>query len=251
VHAPALAPDGQALWPERFPAAWLEAERRRIGGAHFETVYQGNPIAVGAGVFRSSAWFRPIPPELLASLLPRLDRYTFIDLAWSAKQTADYTAACTVGTDPGDPEGRLYVLSWFRQRVDEAALVPALAAHLLAVRPHAVGVEVGAYRQQATVELVRALDRALAGRLACSVDGVPVAADKVTRARVPAARGEAGLLFVDRAHPLWPTVEAELLGFPLAAKDDCVDALSGACALALSAAALRQRARPRRFQMAP
>jgi predicted phage terminase large subunit-like protein len=250
LHTPALSPDGQALWPQRFPIDWLEAERRRIGGAQFETVWQGNPIAVGAGIFRSAEWFRALPADLLATVLPKLTRHTFIDLAWSAKQTADSTVACTVGVDPGDPEHRLYVLSWFRQRVDAADLLPALAEHLLAVRPHAVGVEVGAYRQRATAELVRALDRALAGRLACSVGGVPVATDKVTRARVPAAKAEAGLVFCDRHHPLWPIAEAELLGFPNAAHDDCVDALSGAAALALESAALRQRARPQRFAMA-
>ena len=71
------------------------------------------------------------------------------------------------------------------------------------------------------------LRQLLSGRLAANVEGIRVTTDKVARARLPAAWAEAGLLHGDHGLPLWPTFEREVVGFPLGAHDDTVDALRG------------------------
>ena len=110
----------------------------------------------------------------------------------------------------------------------EDGLPAALADHIALVAPALVTVEVPAYRQEATLVLVRQLNQALQGRAACHVAAVPVSTDKVVRARAHAGKAEAGDARYDRGHPLWPVVEAELLAFPGGADDDLVDSCSGA-----------------------
>jgi phage terminase large subunit-like protein len=227
---PLIPPEG-ALWPTRFPLPHLEGERRRIGGARFETVWQGVPTGVGAGIFRAAEWFRNLPADFPV-LARRLTTVTHVDLAFSEKKTADFTAAVTVGYDPADPVRRLYFTHFWRQKVAEDGLPDALADHLAAVQPAIVTVEVPAYRQEATLVLVRQLSQRLLGRAGCHVAAVPVSTDKVVRARAHAGKAEAGDAHYDRGHPLWPVTEAELLAFPGGQHDDLVAAcLYGADAL--------------------
>jgi predicted phage terminase large subunit-like protein len=216
-----------ALWPERFPVAHLQDERRRIGGARFATVWQGVPTGVGAGIFRTASWFRPLPREFPV-IARSLTTITHIDTAWGTKQTSDWTAAVTAGYSPADPQRRLYFTNFWRHKVAEDGLAADLADHIAAVRPALVTVEVPAFRQEATLTLVRDISQKLIGRHACAVLAVPVSTDKVVRARAHAAKAEAGEAYYDRGHPLWPVVEAELLAFPGAEHDDLVDGASGA-----------------------
>lgn len=238
-----------SIWPGKWSLDWLLAERRRLGSQQWQTIWQGNPIAVGVGPFRSAEWFRPLP-DGFAELAPRLVRLTGIDVAWSSKQTADETVALTVGFDPTDPQRRLYILALFRRQIDavddQGTLAEALAEHLIAVRPHAVGVELDPFRQTATAQLILALQAQLLGKLpaGCAVTGVPVATDKVTRARPVAAHGEAGLLHVDKGSGAWQRAEPQFLGFPQAAHDDCVDAASIATAMALGLVGQQAAAKP-------
>lgn len=103
-------------------------------------------------------------------------------------------------------------------------------AHLGDVRPHLVGVEEPAYRQAAVQDLVARVHRRTP---AAGIRTIRPSKDKTTRALLPAARAEAGLVFVDQQAPWYPVFEAECLGFPLAKYDDQVDAFSGACLLAM------------------
>jgi hypothetical protein len=63
LEMPAISETGEALWPERYPLAWLEAKRASIGGPLFSALYQGDPSALGGDVFKASAWFRPLPAD--------------------------------------------------------------------------------------------------------------------------------------------------------------------------------------------
>ena len=225
-YAPLTERSEGALWPTRFPVPHLEGERRRIGGARFETVWQGVPTGVGAGIFREAGWFRPLPRDF-PILARRLTTVTHVDLAFSEKRTADFTACVTGGYDPADPARRIYVTHLWRQKVAEDGLPEALAEHIALVKPALVTVEVPAYRQEATLVLVRDINRRLLNRHSCHVAAVPVSTDKVVRARAHAGKAEAGDMLYDRGHPLWPVAEAELLAFPGGQHDDLVDAFSG------------------------
>lgn len=233
-----------SIWPQRWSLDWLGAERARLGAAQWSTVWQGSPITIGAGVFRPE-WFRPLP-EHWPQLAPRLRRCTGIDLAWSSRETADYTACVSVGYLPEDPQRRLYLLGVWRARIDEEGLVEALVAHLRSVAPHYVGIERGAYRQAATDNLIQQVRASLYGQLRehPAVVGVDATTDKVARARTLAVHGEAGLVYADRELPLWPVFEAEALALPRGAHDDLVDASSIATQLALTASTVQQQQHP-------
>jgi predicted phage terminase large subunit-like protein len=139
----------------------------------------------------------------------------------------------TCAYHPGDPARALYVLGAWRRRIDQDGLAEALAEHLLAVRPHVVGVEQAAYKQAATQALVQDLVYRTNNRLATTVRAIPSVQDKVTRARPAAAKGEAGLLYVDRGLPEVDVLIRECLALPLGEHDDLADALSGAAAMCL------------------
>lgn len=232
--------EGRApLWPGRFPLSWVQQERTRLGTAQFQLVHQGDPLLMGGAVWRAAGWFRDLPPhtrQLTARGQPFLEecvRCTYIDTAWSEKQTADFTAVVTCAYHPSDPARCLYVLGAWRRRVDADGLAEALAEHLLAVRPHVVGVEQAAYKQAATGALVQELVYRTNGRLATTVRAIPSVVDKVTRARPAAAKGEAGLLCVDREVPEMEALIRECLALPVGEHDDLADALSGAAAMCL------------------
>ena len=240
--APAAERDGEGrapLWPERYPLAWVQAEQARLGSAQFQLLHMGDPLLIGGAVFREAGWFRDLPPryhELTAQGRPFADecvRVTYVDVAWSSKQTADWTCACTLAYHPTDPARALYLVGLWRRRIDQGELAERLMEHLVAVRPHVVGVEQGAYQQPATAALLQRLTYLSNNQLATYLKALPSVQDKVTRARPAAAKAEAGLLFVDRALPDFEVFERECLAFPLGAHDDTVDALSGATAMAV------------------
>jgi predicted phage terminase large subunit-like protein len=222
---PALDEAGEALWPERFPASWLEAKRREIGGPLFQAIYQADPTGLGGEVFKAASWFRPLPPGFDRRSLTRVVQ--FWDLAFSEKDTADYTVGLTLGRDGS---GNLYVLGLHRSRVGQAQLLNTIASQVHLHRPAVVGVEEAAYRAPVTKDVV---GRLLRGGLPCHVQAVKPVTDKVMRARLPAGRAEAGMLYADRGAPWFEEMVAECLGFPNTAHDDQVDALSGATQLAL------------------
>jgi predicted phage terminase large subunit-like protein len=233
LSLPALDDDDHALWPERFSVDWLKNKRAEIGGAQFAAIYLNDPRALGGLVFKESAWFRPFPADLDRSQLTVVQ---FWDTAFSDRQTADYSACCTLGIHP---DGRMFILELFRARLTPADLETAMLARIALWKPSAVGIEEAAFRQAVTADIVSRL----AGRASARIQAIKPAGDKVARAYLPAGRGEAGLLYADRDAPWFPALEAEALGFPLSSHDDQVDALSGAAQMAVDHVATRAQAR--------
>lgn len=241
--------EGRApLWPARFPLEWVQQERTRLGTAQFELVHQGSPLLMGGNVYRSATWFRNLPDSFVPEIAPRAVRMMYVDTAFSEQTAADFTCAVTVAYDPRDPQRRLYVVGLFRKQINEDGLAAALAEHILIQKPDAVGVELPAFRQEATQGMLLELGQHLYGRHAVEVKAIRVSTDKTVRARLPAARGEAGLLYVDKALPEWPTAERELLGFPISRHDDVSDALAGATVMALGPVGQQVSERPQKVR---
>ena len=222
TRRPAWAPCG----PNASPSPTWRTSAGASAAPGSPTVWQGVPTGVGAGIFRDEEWFRPLPRDFDV-LARRLTTVMHVDLAFSEKKTADFTAAVTGGYDPADPVRRIYVTHLWRQKVAEDGLAAALADHIALVKPALITVEVPAFRQEATLVLVRAITQLLIGRHACQVLAVPVSTDKVVRARAHAGKAEAGDVCYDKGLPLWPIAQAELLAFPGGEHDDLVDAFSG------------------------
>jgi hypothetical protein len=80
----ALADDGSALWPERWPAERLLAKRAGMGGALFDLQYQNDPTGMGGNIFRRD-WFHSV------ERIPEGARRVGVDLAITANERSDYT----------------------------------------------------------------------------------------------------------------------------------------------------------------
>jgi predicted phage terminase large subunit-like protein len=227
---------GELLWPARFGEVELAQLERDLGPYAAAGQLQQRPVPRMGAIFNAQD-VKPLPAGF-ETRRGQLNVVQFYDLAWSEKETADYTAGVTVGLDPRTQE--LFILHVWRQRIGEERLDEALAEQIAQHGPALVGVELGAYRQAATRDLVRRLNRLLsARRVATVITAVSVSTDKGFRAQLPAGRAQAGFVFGDKRATWWPAFETELLRFPRGAHDDQVDAYAGAVQLAI------ERGRPR------
>jgi predicted phage terminase large subunit-like protein len=207
---------GELLWPERFPLDEVEKVRRDLGTATFNCVYQIDPTGMGGDVFKDSKWFKDLPPDLDRDQLYIVQGW---DLAFSDKDSACYTACVTLGVDR---HNQLYVLDVFRGKFTPQETEDAIVNRIEFFRPWVTGIEEAAFKTAVTKNLIR---RVL-GRVWSPVKLVKPIGDKVSRARLPAARAEAGLVFADKTAPWWEPFLAECLGFPKTTYKDQVDAFS-------------------------
>lgn len=239
--------EGELLHTVRFPLEQVERLETELGAYATAAQFQQRPVPRKGALFHDEM-FKALPPDF-AARREQLLRVTFFDLAFSAREEADYTAAVTLGLDRRTQDA--FILHTWRAHIeevrnqdgtvnpradDERGLAGALARYVTAQRPHYVGVWKGAYqRSLATQDMVRRVI------ILCARGGHPVGMlavsetlDKTTRAMLPANRGDQGMLYADRQAPWFPIFLAELLAFPRGAHDDLVDATSGALALALT-----------------
>ncbi len=235
----AIDTDGQALWPAVWPLATLEAKRAELGSAIFNLQYQNDPAGMGGNIIRRE-WFRYV------TNVPEGARRVGVDLAASAKERADYTAAVEWLEDG---QGNLYLVGAWHLRLDEghrrwltgldeagqldagqadgprllwpSDALPAGFAGLTIRSPGArpladLNVEATAYQSTFTRELL--------ARTRLPARAVYPDRDKVVRARALAARYEAGTVFHLRGAPGLRLYEDEVVAFPNGEHDDLVDA---------------------------
>src|SRR5450759_2330264 len=105
----AIGDDGSALWPERWPADKLLEKRAAMGGALFDLQYQNDPTGMGGNIIRRE-WFKYV------DRVPAGARRVGVDLAITANQRSDYTAAVEVLEDD---EHNLYVVGAWHERLEE------------------------------------------------------------------------------------------------------------------------------------
>ena len=241
---------GEALWPQRYPVASLEALQRELGPYWFSALFQQRPVPKGGQLFKPEK-FRYFSEDGEVYVLhgaddarPKLvlkrDCYVFttVDLASTESTKADYTVA---GTFALTPDNDLLVLEIARAQIEGPDQIPFLWGVYHRRKPATFRIEKTGY--QAT--LIQGAKR----------DGLPIGepltpgtVDKWTRAIPAAARIEAGGTYFPE-HASWlPDFEAELVRFPAGKNDDQVDVLSYAETEAVARNAQRVRAvrRPRR-----
>jgi predicted phage terminase large subunit-like protein len=237
----ALGDDGSALWPERWPAERLLAKRAGMGAALFDLQYQNDPTGMGGNIFRRD-WFHPV------DCIPEGARRVGVDLAITANERSDYTAAVEVLEDA---EHNLYVVGAWHARLEEShgpwltgldADGTPITSGLPSTGPRlswpldrlpagfagtterypaprslsALNIESTAFQVTFTQELLRTT------RLPARK--VYPDKDKVTRARALSARYQEGKVFHLRGAPGIDELEAELVAFPIGEHDDLVDA---------------------------
>lgn len=136
VKLPAITELGESLWPEGRPLPFLKERRRNVGEYGWASMYMQEPRPRGGALFEQ-------PRTCQLSDVPTTGRFsTGIDLAYSAKTRADYTAAVTLVESGAD----IYVAHVERYQlspVNRDARLHALANRFPGVRMtwHASGTE--------------------------------------------------------------------------------------------------------------
>lgn len=210
---------GEALWPERFPVALLARTKTGVGEREWAALYQQRPAPT------EGALFKPAFITTLDAAPPVVAQVRAWDLAATA-QTGTRDPDWTVGLRLGRlADGRYLVMDLVRLRggpADILALIKATASQDGKGVPISIPQDPG--------QAGKAQAQWMVGQLPGFVVHVsPETGDKATRAAPVASQCNVGNLLIVRG--AWNRAFiGELAGFPSAAKDDQVDALSRAFA---------------------
>jgi len=210
--------EGEALWPERFPADFLAKRRRRVGSYWWAAEYQQEPVPSG-GMIVDPLWWR-----YYARTPARFD-YVLTSWDMNLKATTSGSYACGLALGVLGPDA--YLLGRARGRwgfdrllVEFEALGKAFQATRHLVEDAAAG--------PAAMSMLR---KKIPGILSQKVAGQ---GSKVARLRGVSPTIEAGNVFLpssDRAGAEWvKDFVANLAAFPLGDGTDDGDALSQALA---------------------
>lgn len=251
IRIPALAdsPDdplgretGEALWPERFDAAWLQRKRRQVTVFWFAAMYQGLPAPAEGNLFKRRDFreFRFVDAgdatyvELLTGDegqpvrrydYGRCTRFKTVDVAGSSRETADYTVIATWAITP---DADLLLERIERQHFDELD-VPGFVSRSLETDPGLIAYVERLGFGSGVIKRLRYLGYPI-GKLEADTD-------KVTRALPAVALLEGHKLFFLQGAAWRGEFDKELATFPNGEHDDQVDVTSYAARKML---ALRQ-----------
>jgi predicted phage terminase large subunit-like protein len=267
-HERAVAPVAPGDSPTRFPAKITPDRIVNINRVPFyghvynlqtdSNTYLSNGVLVGncvyncstaqiAGdVFSDERWFKPLPANF-ADIRESLLVIQGVDVAFSEKDRACFTVVLTLGLNVAT--GDAYILNVLRDRMTVGQTEDALVSQILTFRPGVTGIEDTAFKHAVTAELVANVRR----RVYANIVAVPPRemvkgrSDKVARARLPAQRAEAGLLYADKQAHWWPAFISEVLAFPRGRTNDQVDALSLAMYMPLRLRVQDHRPKPFTF----
>jgi predicted phage terminase large subunit-like protein len=208
--------EGEALWPEKFPVKFLEAQRA-LDPRGFQALYQGRPSAT-QGAFFKAEHLRTYKPDQLP---PNLRYYIASDHAVSARQDRDKTCLIPVGVDERD---HIYVLPqvWWRGEQSNV-VVEAMLNLMRQFNPLFWWAERGVISKSIGPFLRKRMDEE---KTFCSIIEVTPLADKQTRAQSIQARMSMGMVHFPEHAVWWPDARDQLLKFPNASSDDFVDALA-------------------------
>lgn len=202
---------GEPLWPEWFTdSMFVEAQRN---ARSWSALYQQRPMPETGDYFKSE-WFHSY------SKLP--DRATLRIYGGSdyavTQDGGDFTCHVVVALDS---EGRLYLVDCWRGQTDSAAWVEAFCDLVVKWKPIGWAEEMGQIKSGVGPWLTR---RQRERGAYVHREAFPTRGDKSIRCQ--SFRGRAALdgVYLPIGVPWAAQLQTELLGFPAAAHDDCVDA---------------------------
>lgn len=200
---------GEALHPARESLELLERARQQLGSYGFAAQYQQQPLAQD-GAMINVAWLR----RYREAAHP----WARITQSWDTAIKAAASNDASVCLTLGEHEGQHYLLDALVLRVEYPALKHALVAQAARWQPQAILVEDKASGQSLLQDVRRETSLPLIARLPRQ--------DKLSRVAAVSAMMEAGKLVLPHQAAWLAAFEEELLGFPHAAHDDQVDALT-------------------------
>lgn len=211
----------QLLWPQRKTAEEFKQLRQDFIEQGIPEVYACeylcNPVDDSIRFFKKQD-FTPMQPE---DKKKDLIYYVTADLAISERDRADYSVFLVGGMDS---DGILYITNVIRERMDGLEIVETIFALERTYKPLAFGIE----EMMISKALGPVIKKEMLERdIYPNIIGMsPYRSDKVTRARSIQARMRAGAVKFDTGADWWPVYENEMMSFPRAKHDDCVDATS-------------------------
>ena len=208
--------EGDALWPDAYPAAVLGTIRKTAGPRDWASLYQQRPAAMEGAIFRREHWryFDP-PADEPRALCQALGVFRVIqawDTAFKAGEANDYSVGVTLGVSAN----RYHLLDVWRARVEFPELRQAVVAQHQKWGSHAVLVENAASGQSLIQELQR--------NTRIPLQAIRADRDKVSRAHAVTATHAAGLVWLPNGAHWAADFTDEMASFPAAPHDDQVDA---------------------------
>lgn len=237
LHLPAIDAQGEALWPDRWPLAALEALRGAVGTRAFESLYQGAPSVVEGNVWKRVWWrfWQPVgqtlPPvrvkvadndyrdATIETIPAKMDKQI---QSWDMAFKDTKSGSFVVGQVLGRSGANVYLLD--QQRAHLA--FPETLAAVRTMTTHWPQTQEKLVEDKANGPAVIAtLKNEIAGMIPVTPEG-----GKESRANAVAWQIEAGNVYLP--HPMiapwvWDFIE-EASNFPNAKHDDQVDAMSQA-----------------------
>ena len=202
---------GEPLWPERYGLQQLNDIKNTVGLYFWNAMFQQSPEPLGGGKLKRS-WIK----QYLSHELPDLEDmsiYQGWDLAISTKETADYTVCTTIGVD----ENNIFVLDWYRSRIDFPTQVRMVENLAKKWDPELIGIESVGYQQ--------ALPQQLKETSMLPIKEVKRIKDKVTRIILRFIDFENGKVFLPSNHPELENFINEYIYFPHGKYDDLLDSM--------------------------
>ena len=198
---------GEALHPEREPAAMLEQIRRTIGEYNFAGQYQQAPAPQGGGMVKA-AWFRNYAPN------ERPDKFDRIVQSWDtankATELSDFSVCTTWGVKGKD----LFLLHVLRKRMEYPELKRVVREQCEAFGATVVLIEDKASGTQLIQELVQQGLHA--------VTRYQPQLDKIMRMHAQTAMIENGFVHLPKEAGWLAEYLHELTAFPRGRHDDQV-----------------------------
>lgn len=207
---------GQLLWPERFNEEYVKRERKRLTIAEFNMIHQGDPAGMGGDVFTSPELFKDMPAHFERDIRPMCRIIIVSDLAYSESKRTCFTVIMTVAIDR---QFNMYILHVYRARVSTPAVARVFISLIQVARPVITGIEADGFHKQ----LIVTLARTIMSKVMCNIQLIVPDKDKRSRAMLPAARVENGMVYVRKKAKWYESFVMECLGFPNTRYKDQVD----------------------------
>lgn len=212
--------EGEVLCPERFTLEDMIKTRNQLSVSHWAALYQQNPILNEDAEFKQG-WFKYFEESEILDIKNQFDIYILVDLAISAKKTADNTVVQVVGKLREQPN--IYHLEEYAGHYDPLQTIEILfnLKNKYQDQIVALGIESVGYQKSLSYHITEYSKRT--GDYFNIVD-LKNTAKKEERIRGLIPLYKAGVLFHRKG--VDNELELELLQFPKGKHDDRIDALS-------------------------
>ena len=204
--------EGELMFPARFPAEVVAAEKRIKGSSGYAGQHQQRPTAKEGEIFkRGYVKFYKGRPRFTRTLLSA-------DTAFKEKEESDYSVILAAGECEEEGHAGLYLLDRFKEQIGYPGLKAKAKTMGSAWHPEVFLIEDKASGQSLIQELIT--DTLL------PVKAVKADTDKVSRANTCAPFWETGSVYVPEDAEWVDDFLNHLYGFPKMAHDDDVDAFT-------------------------